>query len=242
MDGKSAWFRLLCLGCTLDMPRGRQPAVAVKGLWTSPLGSEFWSLSAPESLSEEALEEVNRRLDPFFREVINRYYSDVNASGEDVAFWRRVFYDFRKIHHFVYRNHLPETILDFAAFPEADGRTLITFLRSGQIPVVMQDPDHPRFKGVIGQSMKAPLLFVMRELRRLELLDKRFDPACFYMNSPARRIAARLEWIHGGGLNGGGFEELVSLSEAVHERTAAEMPELAPFYDLPLQFFAHSPR
>lgn len=98
----------------------------------------------------------------------------------------------------------------------------------------------PRFRGVAGQSMKAPLLFLMRELRRLDVLDNRFDAACFYMNSPARRVAARLGWIDDEERHGGEFSDLVDLSSKVHGRISVEAPELLPFFDLPLQIYDHS--
>lgn len=86
--------------------------------------------------------------------------------------------------------------------------------------------------------MKAPLLFVMRELRLLNLLDSRFDSACFYMNSPARRIARRLGWIDPDSRASGDFATLVVLSEQVHGHMCNELPDLAQFFDLPLQLYA----
>jgi hypothetical protein len=184
------------------------------------------------------LEAVQPRLDLFFREIIDRYYKNENASGEDAEFWRRVFYDFRKMHHFVFRNHLPETILEFARYDEADGSNLIRFLRSGHIPPKMQDPNHPRFRGVIGQSMKAPLLFVMRELSRLGVLDHRFASASFYLNSPVRRVACQLGWLDAETGFSGDFTSLVDQSENIHSHMQNELPELDGFYDLPLQLYA----
>ena len=181
----------------------------------------------------------NARLDGVFEKVIHRLYHDTNASGENAAFWRRVFYDFRKMHFFVFRNHLPETIMELAAQDETEGHSLIEFLRSGQSPEALQDPNMPRFRGVIGESMKAPLFLIMRELRRLEILDARFDAACFYMNSPARRVVNRMGWIADESVGGGAFSELVELSRVVHQRMQGEVPELASFFDLPLQLFAY---
>lgn len=240
LNGKATWYRMLCLGCTLSIPRGRRPASEVAQLWEANLGAQFWEHTIPESLSDLSKDSFNRKLDEFFRDIVARYFKSENASGEDAEFWRRVFYDFRKMHHFVFLNHLPETILEFAGFPEADGRRLIGFLRAGHIPDDMREADTSKwFRGVIGQSMKAPLLFMMRELRRLDVIDQRFDPACQYMNSPARRIAAQLEWIAHEDRVGGDFNQLVYLSEQVHEQMLSELPELAQYFDLSLQLYAH---
>jgi hypothetical protein len=231
---------MLCLGCTLSIPRGRRAASEVAELWDKNLGVRFWEQTIPESLSDLSKDSFNRKLDEFFKETVGRYFRNENASGEDAEFWRRVFYDFRKMHHFVFQNHLPETILEFAGIPEADGRRLIGFLRSGHIPDDMRGSDTKKwFRGVIGQSMKAPLLFMMRELRRLDVIDQRFDPACHYMNSPARRIASQLEWISYDARLGGDFTQLVDLSEEVHGEMRSSLPELAQYFDLPLQLYAH---
>ena len=203
-------------------------------------GNRFWEETIPSNLSDLHKHEFHGSSDAFFVDVIHRYYKNENAAGEDADFWRRVFYDFRKMHHFVFRNHLPETILEFADFPEADGGNLIRFLRSGHIPSDMQDPNMPRFRGVIGQSMKAPLLFVMRELRRLDVIDERFDEACYYLNSPARQVACQLGWIDSKERRGGEFSKFVDLSQKIHERMEAEMGDLAQYFDLPLQYYAHT--
>lgn len=115
---------------------------------------------------------------------------------------------------------------------------MIAFLREGQVPDAIQDPNLPRFRGVIGQSITAPLLFLMRELRRLGVLDQRFDAACYYMNSPARRVARHLRWIADSS-SPGGVSALVSLSEKVHEEMKLKAGDLDSFFDLPLQLFAH---
>ncbi|MEI7773237.1 MAG: hypothetical protein WCK17_00535 [Verrucomicrobiota bacterium] len=239
IEGRSAWYRFLCLGCTLSIPRGRRPASDVVQIWNGNLGKDFWEHTIPNSISDLSKDSFKSKLDAFFKNVVDRYYTSETATGEDAEFWRRVFYDFRKMHHFVFHNHLPETIIEFAEFPEADGERLIKFLRSGHIPDDMQDPNTKRFRGVIGQSMKAPLLFIMRELRRLEIIDHQFDEACYYMNSPARRVAFQMDWLTADERVGGDFSEVVDLSRRVHFKMNAELGELASHFDLPLQLYAH---
>jgi hypothetical protein len=240
IEGKAAWYRLLCLGCSFGILLGPRPFERVMDLWRSRLGDDFWYATVPLSLKASQSAAFNQKLDGFFEQVIHKLFKDENASGEDAEFWRRVFYDFRKMHYFVFRNQLPETMLDLASYDETDGHALINFLRSGQIPDALRDPAHPRFRGVIGQSMTAPLLFVMRELRRLGVLSsERFDSACYYMNSPARRVARKLGWIDGDATSRYDFSELVGLSEQVHVRMSIEAPELLGFFDLPLQWYAY---
>lgn len=238
LDGKAAWYRLLCLGCTLGLPLGIHAVVQVKRLWNEDLGPEFWKATIPDSLGSLSAPDFNTNLDSFFEEKIHQLFRNENAAGENAAFWRRVFYDFRKMHHFVFRNDFAETIMDFARCEEADGHALINFFKTGKIPDVMQDTSNPRYRGVIGQSMTAPLLFVMRELRRLGLLDERFEPACYYMNGPARRVACWLGWLDEGTRREGDFSTLVSFSEQIHTRMQKELPDLDLYYDLPLQLYA----
>jgi len=243
LGGKATWYRLLCLGCTLGLPLGIRPLNQAQRLWLEELTEEFWQVTIPSSEQESEEPAFNDRLDEYFEQKIHKLFRDENATGENAAFWRRVFYDFRKMHYFVFKNHLPETIMEFASYEEADGSALIGFLRSGKIPEGLQDPTTPRFRGVIGQSMKAPLLFVMRELRLLNILGERFNPACFYMNSPARRIAHKLGWIDLDSVASGDFSTLVFQSERVHERMQDELPDLACYFDLPLQLYAlNNPR
>jgi hypothetical protein len=239
LNGKATWYRLLCLGCTLGIPRGRRPASEVVHIWNGNLGKDFWEHTIPASMSDLSKDSFKSKLDAFFKNVVDRYYTSENATGEDAEFWRRVFYDFRKMHHFVFHNHLPETILEFAEFPESDGERLIKFLRSGHIPDDMRDPTTKRFRGVIGQSMKTPLLFMMRELRRLGIINHQFDEACYYMNSPARRVAFQMDWITSDERIGGDFSGVVELSKKVQVRMKAELGELSPHFDLPLQLYAH---
>lgn len=242
IEGKEHWYRLLCLGCSMSIRLGRNPAARIIPFWRDRLNAEFWEATIPATLEDAKSSGYDQRLDAFFEAIIHQTFRDENASSEDADFWRRVFYDFRKMHFYVFQNDLPTVLLQLANANDVDGSALITFLRSGQIPTAMQMPGNERWTGVIGQSMSAPLLFVMRELRRLNALPPdRFDQACFYMNSPARRVAYRLGWISDEERRDGGLVNLVSLSEGVFNRiNESEHAEvLLPHFDLCLQWYAH---
>jgi hypothetical protein len=239
LEGKAAWYRLLCMGCTLGLPLGTRALASLENLWNTELTEEFWQTTIPTTSSNISNVNFNSNLDSFFEAKIHALFRNENASGENAAFWRRIFYDFRKIHYLVFINHLPETIIEISSFPEVGGQALVQFLKTGHIPHEIQDINTPRFKGVIGQSMTAPLLFVMRELRRLGVVNQQFDDACYYMNSPSRRVARRLGWISDGSAYLSDFSNLVGYSEIVHKRMKEEIPELAEFFDLPLQLYAY---
>ena len=237
LEGKTAWYKMLCMGCTLSLPlgRGSGPVTSVSRLWER-LGEEFWERTIQSGSGELDEGTFSEEVDSFFDEIVKQLFTDANASGEDARFWRRVFYDFRKIHHFVFRNHLPETILELADREEVDGCSLIEFLKNGYVPRAVQDPNMPRLRGVIGQSMTAPLLFVMRELCRTGVLPmERFGSAALYMNSPARRAARRLGWIGEDTSYQYDFASLVSYSETIYRNWPDEIIELRDHLDLPLQ-------
>lgn len=239
LTGKATWYRFLCLGSTLGIPLGKSPLEMATKLWEEELTADFWDKTIPKDWKENKESPFeSSALDNYFEERIQEMFQDGNASGENASFRRRVFYDFRKMHHLVFKNHLPETIWDLINEDDINGYGLTQFLRSGRIPSSLKTPGMSRFQGVLGQSMTAPLFFMMRELRRLEILDERFDSCSFYLNSPARRVASQLGWIDhqdSGRLN---FMQLTELSETVHSRMKEDLPVLASFYDLPLQLYA----
>jgi hypothetical protein len=220
--GRAAWLRLLCLGACLGVCRKPQH---IKKFWETKL-PDIWR---PKDSANE------RQLDEVFIRAIHREFDDRKASGEDAELWRRVFYDFRKLHHFVYVNHLPRSLIELASQPGLRAASLLHFLKSGFLPGG-QKP----WVGAIGQSMTAPLLFLLRELRRLEVIDARFDAACFYMNSPARRAARQLGWITVQESALFDIEDLVEMSRHCHAKMKVELPEeLHRFFDIPLQWYAH---
>jgi hypothetical protein len=245
IKGKEHWYRFLCLGCSLSIPLGINPSDRIIRFWKERLNAEFWAATIPNSLDEAKSSGYDQRLDAFFERIIHSTFRDMNASGEDAEFWRRVFYDFRKMHFFVFQNDLPKVLLELAVANDVAGYDIIGFLRSGNVPLSMRMPGEERWSGVIGQSMSAPLLFVMRELRRLEVITSdRFDSACYYMNSPATKIAYRLGWINELTRKDYSFSNLVGLSETVHEkiRNSEYAEGLLPHFDLPLQWYAYCNR
>lgn len=239
-EGKACWLRALCLGCSLSLPLGRNGLTRIEDFWSKELGHEFWvRITQASEISDTRDNIFTREIDNIFKEVISRAFKDQDASGENAHFWRRVFYDFRKMHHYVYHNDLPEILLELAEL-EADGSGLINFLRSGKIPDA-QAAETTRFQGVIGESMKIGLLFLMRELRRLGVFkNPAVDPACFYLNAPAREVVNQLGWVENfGSLN---YSGLVQMSEAVHEKMCIELPDLKDYFDIPLQLYALNSR
>lgn len=227
--GKAAWLRLLCLGTCLGV---RAQPRYIKSFWENKL-PEIWRVLIPTDLDQLAAKDYERKLNDVFVNAIHREFNDMRATGEDAELWRRIFYDFRKLHHFVYLNDLPCSLLELARQPGLPANALVNFLKSGFLP-----SGNKRWVGAIGQSMTAPLLFLLRELRRLAMIDARFDASCFYMNSPARRVARQLKWISERESTWFDIESLVEMSRTCHERMKTEMPELLPFFDLPLQWFA----
>lgn len=223
-EGKASWLRLLCLATCFGV-RVNQKRERIEPFWRGQL-AEVWQVFTSESEDKDW-----SALNAVFINATHRQFRDLDASGEDAELWRRVFYDFRKLHQFVYRNSFPEVVLELAARPETSAVGLVYFMKSGIHP-------DGRWAGVLGQSMTSPLLFVMRELRRLDIVDSRFDSACFYMNSPARNVATRLGWIEAEREKSYGIQDLTRFSVICHKRMLRECESLAPFFDLALQWYA----
>jgi len=225
-EGKAAWLRLLCLSACLSV---RAKPQYIRKFWNEKL-SDVWQAMIPADLEQLPHQQLNE----VFTTAIHLEFNDLQATGEDAELWRRVFYDFRKLHHFVYQNDLPRSLLEAAVDSDSGPNSLVHFLKSGLPP-----DGQKRWVGAIGQSMTAPLLFLLRELRRLELIGPRFDSTCFYMNSPTRRVARQLGWISGQESTYFDIESLVAMSQTCHQCMKTELPELLPFFDLPLQWYAH---
>ena len=204
----------------------------VKDFWENKLG-EIWPIFVPNDLRQAGREDYLRQLDKIFESAIHRQFTDVSASGEAAELWRRVFYDFRKLHHYVYQNGFAQTILELAESPGVRYDSLLNFLKSGLLP-----GGGGKWSGVLGQSMTAPLFFILRELRRLEVIDVRFARSCFYMNSPARQIARKLGWLSERESGFYDIERLSQIGDICFGSMRDEMTELLPYFDLPLQWYA----
>jgi hypothetical protein len=232
-SGKACWLRMLCLGTLLG---DRAHPTAIRKFWKNKL-PQVWHAMIPDSEYEANQDGYQRRLDQVFQETIHMQFKDNNARGEDAKFWRRVFYDFRKLHHFVYFNDLPEAFLELACMPGLHSSSLLHFLKSGWLPDG-HGHSHGRWVGVLGQSMNEPLLLILRELRRLDVIDSRFDPVCFYMNSAARTAAAHLGWITSNSAGKYSLGSLIEQSQECFSRMRLTAPELVGFFDIPLQWYA----
>jgi len=224
-EGRLLWYKLLGIACL--MSTGRR-VTEIQRLWgeeLNPLG--FWQKTADEGFEQT--------VDVLFPKIVSRSLTGSSARGENAYFWRRVFYDIRKIRSLVYEYSLPETMLDLAVDlkkPDA----LLDFMRNGSIPG--QKP----WIGVPGQSASVPLFFVMRELRRLGVLaSDTADVHCFFVCRPVRRAAAAIGWIDPGRVEHYEFDQLKEISGALYDRLAdgsAEGKELLELYDIPLLHYA----
>ncbi|MDR3577809.1 MAG: hypothetical protein P4L50_28415 [Anaerolineaceae bacterium] len=220
-DGLRVWYRLFGLACL--MSAGRRMS-EVRTFWETELdGNRFWERTSAKTFSEGT--------DAMFAEVTTRPFTTLSASGENAYFWRRVFYDIRKIHRLVWQDQFPATLLELVqAGRSAD---LLNFLKTGYLPG--QKP----WLGVFGQSAGAPLFFVVRELCRLGVTPSNPEVRrlSFFVSTPARRAMERIGWITADTSNRVDFESLSSLSEALYRRIAADAeygPRLLPYYDIPL--------
>lgn len=219
--GLNIWYRLFGLACL--MSAGRRMS-EVRSFWRTELqGNQFWERTSSKSFSQGT--------DALFAEVTTRGFSTLNASGENAYFWRRVFYDIRKIHRLVWEDQFPATLLQLVQ----TGRSaeLPNFLKTGFLPG--QKP----WVGVFGQSAGAPLFFVVRELCRLGVIQSNQEIArlAFFVSTPVRRAMERIGWTSPEAGNRVDFESLASLSDALYRRIASDTrygPRLLPYHDIPL--------
>ena len=220
-QGLRVWYRLFGLACL--MSAGRRMS-EIRAFWSTELdGNQFWEKTSAQAFSGGT--------DALFAEVTTRPFTNLTASGENAYFWRRVFYDIRKIHRLVWEDHFPATLLELVQSGRA--AELLNFLKTGFLPG--QKP----WVGVFGQSAGAPLFFVVRELCRLGVIPMTPDLSrlSFFVSTPARRAMERIGWLTPDAANRVDFESLSSLSDALYRRIAADRiygPRLLPYYDIPL--------
>jgi len=220
-EGLRIWYRLFGLACL--MSAGRRMS-EVRSFWQAELdGNQFWERTSAKTFSQGT--------DALFAEVTTRPFTTLTASGENAYFWRRVFYDIRKIHRLVWEDQFPATLLELVQTGRA--ADLLNFLKTGYLPG--QKP----WVGVFGQSAGAPLFFVVRELCRLGVIppNPEVRRLSFFVSTPARRAMERIGWITADASNRVDFESLASLSDALYRRIAADTaygPQLLPYYDIPL--------
>lgn len=219
-EKNAAWYRLLCLACSMGARVGRK---TIRNFWSTTLDrTKFWEITTEGSLDQT-------RLDQFFESLIHREFQSVYAEGEQAELLRRVFYDFRKLHHLVYFNEFADVVLEILD-DSHQGADPIKFLRSGW------RPDGSRWRGVIGQSMTSPLLFLMREWRRMGLIkSERHDHHCFYMNGTAAKAAIRKGWLDWRRYGRGDLQSVLDSSRSVHEHLLSSDAWSIEKFDIPLQ-------
>ena len=220
--GKAIWYRMFTFACLVS---AGHRATEMHSLLAELERLHFFDLTSDPDVSFSGVTA------PVFEALVQREHKNQWASGEDAHFWRRIFYDARKVHHLVYRNDFAEVFLEMAQ-RESFGDALPDFLRSGEIP------GQQRWHGVLGQSAAAPLLFIVRELRRLRIIEhSTVDSVAFFACKPVRRIAARLRWIDEGMVDAASWSDLLRISRILHGKFTSSdeaRESLLPYYDIPL--------
>ena len=221
-EGNALWYRLFGYACLLSA--GRQ-ATELRDFWKERLSpNRFWERTSAGDFSEETKD--------LFTRAVTAQFTNLNAGGEAAYFWRRVFYDVRKIRRMVCEHYFPATLMDLVE--SGHGPHLPHFLRTGFLP----GPDQSRWVGTFGQSAGSPLFFVIRELVRLEVIT---DPAvrslAYFASTPVRRALRKIGWIDEDDAAVPKFEEFASLSERLHNKIMGDPefgPKLLPYFDIPL--------
>ena len=218
--GRRLWYRLFALACL--MSAGRR-MTEVRDFWHQELEQRgFWEMTCGQKFGKGS--------DALFDDLQTRRFNTLIASGEHAYFWRRVFYDIRKIHKLVWEDHFPETLLDLVQ--AGRGAQLLNFLKSGQLS------GQQAWVGVFGQSAGTPLFFLVRELCRLGVIrDPAVQPLAYFISTPVRRAMERIGWIQPESSGRVDFESLASLSEQLHQKITSDHecgPKLLPYYDIPL--------
>lgn len=221
-EGNALWYRLFGHACLLSA--GRQ-AKELRDFWKERLSpNQFWERTSARDFSEETKD--------LFTQAVTAQFTDLNAGGEAAYFWRRVFYDVRKIRRMVCENYFPATLMGLVE--SGGGPHLPHFLRTGALPGL----DQRRWVGTFGQSAGSPLFFVIRELVRLEVItDPAVRPLSYFVSTPVRRALRKIGWLDEDDKSVPKFEELASLSEWLHNKIMGDQefgPKLLPYFDIPL--------
>ena len=212
-EGKLLWYRLFGYACLVSAGR---TVTELRRFWQERLDPQrFW-----EQTNDGDFSEKTRKI---FEQAVTAEFNNLQAGGEQAYFWRRVFYDIRKVHRMV-QNDFPAVLLDLVH--QGRGGHLIQFLRTGHLP----GPEQPRWIGTFGQSADTPLNFIIRELFRLEVItDEAVRPYAFYVCRPVLRALEKIRWISDGDGWFSGEDWLKKLVEdPVHG------PLLEPYFDIPL--------
>lgn len=212
-EGKLLWYRLFGYACLVSAGR---TVTELGKFWVNRLKPEdFWQRTAAGDFSETTQQ--------IFEKAVTAKFTNDDAGGEQAYFWRRVFYDIRKVHRMV-QNDFPAVLSELVQ--QGHGGHLPQFLRTGQLP----GPEQPRWIGTFGQSADTPLNFIIRELFRLEVItDEAVRPYAFYVCRPVLRALEKIGWIPNAddGFSGEQWREKLA-KDPVHG------PLLQTCFDIPL--------
>lgn len=212
-EGKALWYRLFGYACLVSAGR---TMTELRRFWLDRLNPRsFWDRTSAGDFSEESRE--------IFEQAVTAEFNNLDAHREQAYFWRRVFYDIRKMHRMV-QNDFPVVLLDLVN--QGHGGHLRQFLRTGHLP----GADQPRWIGTFGQSADTPLGFIIRELFRLSVIsDEAVRPYAFYVCRPVLRALEKIGWIadRDSGFSGGEWIRKL-------EEDSEYGPMLLPYFDIPL--------
>jgi hypothetical protein len=211
--GKVLWYRLFGYACLVSAGR---TMTELREFWKYQLNPRhFWERTSEGDFSERTQE--------IFEQAVTARFTDMAAGGEQAYFWRRLFYDIRKVHRMV-QNDFPAVLLDLVN--QGHGEHLQQFLRTGHLP----GPDQRPWVGTFGQSADTPLGFIIRELVRIEVItDKAVLPYAFYVCRPVLRALTKIGWIADAdsGFSGEGWLAML-------QTDPENGPKLLPYHDIPL--------
>lgn len=212
-EGKALWYRLFGYACLVSAGR---TMTELRSFWLERLNwDRFWERTQAGDFSEATRE--------IFERAVTVKFRGPEAEGEQAYFWRRVFYDIRKVHRMVEHN-FPSVLLNL--IQQGYGQHLHVFLRTGQLP----GPDQPGWIGTFGQSADAPLGFIIRELFRLGVItDEAVRPHAFYVCRPVLRALEMIGWIGDRNDGDSGFAWQNKI-----EQEGEYGQKLLPYYDIPL--------
>lgn len=219
-SGKRIWYRLFSLACL--MSAGRR-VTELRDFWHRELeGRQFWKGTSGIAFGKGT--------DALFDDLMKHSFANLIASGESAYYWRRVFYDIRKIHKLVWEDEFAATLL--LLVQAGRGGELLNFLKTGTLS------GQANWVGVFGQSAGAPLFFLVRELCRLGVIsDPQVQPLAFFVSTPVRRAMERIGWLPADSSDNPNFESLSSISSQLHAKLKGDQEfgaKLLLYYDIPL--------
>jgi hypothetical protein len=219
-DGRLVWYRFLSIAALLsagrrvsEIQRFIKDDSNFKALW------EATDIDGFKGAAEEA-----------FHNLTESAPRTQNAGGEYAYLWRRVFYDIRKIHYIVQKYEFAESVMELCK-ARASAAQILQFMRGGVV-----DGDPNQWAGVIGQTASSTLLFILRELRRLEVYKPKDDSHCYFMCRPVRRAVVHFGILEEETIGENDLESLLDHSKNLHEfilKDEAAREAFAGLYDIP---------